>query len=509
MFFYPSALVVTYLFPDAIASPLIANSIVGVICILIVILLIVFYTLRELQIRKQYRNLQQELDRRMNEIINQEKQIREQKESLQKQIELSEEQNQLIHKQAIELDKHRLMLEKKVDIRTSELITAKEKAEESDRLKTAFLENISHEIRTPMNAIIGFSSLLGYPTLAKKDQEKYIERINRNSVVLLNMIDGILDMSKIKTGQLSIVKAPFSVNRLLRDMYKELKERHESKVKIELSLPEEDKDFMLYSDSLRVQQVLNSLLSNAMKYTENGRIHFGYHPLYDSDFEKEPSALQFYVEDTGIGISGEKSDYIFDWFNKIEEDKTKIYRGAGLGLYLSREIVRLLGGKIWFNSKVKEGSTFYFTLPFLNMGDEKPALKTTRKEKKDEPVKKYDWRNKQILIVEDEQNNILYLSEIVKYTGAKVLSARNGVEAVEIVDKENISLVVMDIMLPEMDGYEATRRIKKLKPQLPVIAQTAYTNSREKEKSLEVGCEGYISKPYDPPTLLKLLDHFL
>jgi len=377
----------------------------------------------------------------MNEIINQEKQIREQKRNLQKQIEHSEEQNQLIHKQAIELDKHRHMLEKKVDIRTSELITAKEKAEESDRLKTAFIENISHEIRTPMNAIIGFASLLGYPALKRKDQAKYIERINRNSVVLLHMIDGILDMSKIQTGQLSIVKAPFSVNQLLQDIYKELQELHESNVKIELSLPEEDKDFMLYSDSIRVQQILNNLLSNSLKYTEKGHIRFGYHPLYDSDYEKEPSALQFYVEDTGIGISGAKSEYIFDWFNKIEEDKTKLYRGAGLGLYLSRGIVRLLGGTIWFNSKMDEGSTFYFTLPFLNMGDEKLPPKTVRKEKKNESIKEYDWRNKHILIVEDEQNNIMYLSEIIKYTGANVLSARNGEEAIEIVQNEHVSLV--------------------------------------------------------------------
>jgi signal transduction histidine kinase/CheY-like chemotaxis protein len=450
----------------------------------------------------------------MDEINKQEKQISKQKEKLQKQIELSEDQNMLIHKQTVELEKNRHSLEKKVELRTNELLEAKEKAEESDRLKTAFLENISHEIRTPMNAIMGFSSLLGFTNIKKEDQLMYVERINKNCQMLLHLIDGIIDMSKIQAGQMVIIKSIFSVNRLFNDLRDELlsvKEDMGNKdVKINLILPKHNVDFQLYSDSIKLKQIINNLLNNALKYTEKGTIKFGYVPLYDSNYDKEPSQLQFFVEDTGIGISAEKSDYIFNWFNKIEDDNSKIYRGAGLGLYLSKELVDLLGGHIWFNSKVDEGSTFYFTLPYLNTTDVRSDKQEKVEAKRILAVEEYDWRNQTILIVEDEQNNIIYLSEIIRKTGAKVLTANNGKKALErIKDNPKVSLILMDLMMPEMNGYEATREIRKMKLRLPIIAQTAYTNAREQEKSLAAGCDGYISKPYNPPELLKLIDKFV
>jgi signal transduction histidine kinase len=486
----------------------------GMIGVLTAIITIVVFIFRERRIRVRYKKLQQKLDERFEEISKQEKQIRKQKEILQKQIDLSEEQNQLVHKQAIELEKHRHSLEKTVKFRNSELIMAKEKAEESDRLKTAFLENISHEIRTPMNAIIGFSSLLESGELTPGEQEKYILRINKNCNVLLHLIDGILDVAKIQTGQLSIAKKTFSVNKFLNQVFQEYMEEHKESrlhnISIELDLPPDREEFRLYSDPLRIRQVLQNMLSNAIKFTENGKIRCGYIPLYDSSYKKEPSALQFYIEDTGIGISADKAEFIFRWFNKIEDDNSKIYRGAGLGLYLSKEIVTLLGGKIWFNSKVKEGSTFYFTLPFLNTDEIRSTDKDEQGRKRKESSDRYNWKNKTILIVEDEINNSLYLSEIIRKTEAKVIEASNGLEAIKIIDSgEEISLVLMDIMMPLMDGYEATRKIKTIRPQLPVIAQTAYSKARENEKCLEAGCEGYINKPYDPQQLLRLLNNFL
>ena len=482
--------------------------------VIILLALTAVFIYREHNIKLQYRKLESELDGRKKKINEQEQQIINQKQELNKQIDLSDQQNELIHKQTIELEKNRRHLEKTVDQRTRELKYAKEKAEESDRLKTAFLENISHEIRTPMNAILGFASLLSFTDISGEDRDKYTARINKNCRLLLQLIDDILDMSTIQAGQMVIVKNEFSVTEVLGEIYNEAALEHREleidNIKLELVKNGDEKNYTLYSDVGRFKQVLRNLLGNATKYTEKGTIRFGYVPLYDSDYDNEPSMLQFFVEDTGIGIPAEKSEFIFEWFNKIEDDPSKLYRGAGLGLYISKRLIQLMGGDIWFNSKPKEGSTFYFTLPYFDTAE----VKATRPKKKKqvEVVKKeeLDWRRKTVLIVEDEHNNYIYLSEIVKRTGATVLEARNGVQAVKLVEeKPSISVVLMDLMMPEMDGYAATRKIKNIRPNLPVIAQTAYTNAREKEKSLEAGCDGYIAKPYNPPELLELINTFL
>jgi signal transduction histidine kinase len=485
---------------------------------LVVIILATFIVLgillRGVGIRRLYKKLELELNERRNEIIEQEKEIRIQKDRLQEQINFSDQQNELIHKQTIELEKSRRLLEKTVESRTNELKLAKEKAEESDRLKTAFLENMSHEIRTPMNAIMGFASLLGFDDVGVEERVKYISRINKNCQMLLQLIDDIMDMSKIQADQLVIIKNEFSVNEILKSLYQiMLKEKSELglvNVQVELVMEPGEKDFLLYSDSARFIQVMTNLLSNAFKYTEKGFIRFGYNTLYHSDFEKEPYMLQFFVEDSGIGIAPEKGEYIFEWFSKIEDDTTKLYRGAGLGLYISKQLVTMMGGRIWFNSKPMEGSTFYFTMPYFNLSDNKVRKTKKERQKKKVFAEKFNWQNKTILIAEDEQNNVIYLTEIIRRTGASILEARTGTQAVEIVTgNESISLVLMDIMMPELNGYEATRQIKQIRPNLPIIAQTAYSNLRERERSLEVGCDGYISKPYNPPELLNMINNFL
>jgi signal transduction histidine kinase len=490
------------------------NLLNAIFLLLVVIVISVFFLLREQRIKQQYIKLEKELGERIRLINEQEKEIIKQKLQLQKQINLSDKQNEVIHIQTMELEKNRHQLEKTVELRTQELKFAKEKAEESDRLKTAFLENISHEIRTPMNAIIGFASLLSALDISNHEREKYIARINKNCQVLLHLINDILDMSALQANQMVISKNEFSVDQILQDIYNEtaleLKELGLENIKLELVPNKNGRNFTVYSDPFRFKQVLRNLLGNATKYTEKGFIRFGYVPLFDSNYDSEPSMLQFYVEDSGIGISQEKSDYIFQWFNKIDENPTKIYRGAGLGLYISRELVQLMGGKIWFNSKPYEGSTFYFTLPYFDTSETKVKKPRKKASVKTEHKRSFDWRKKVILIVEDEQNNFIYLSEIVKRNGANVLEARDGIQAVKLV-KENptISVVLMDLMIPEMNGYETTKKIKELRPNLPVIAQTAYTNAREKERSLEAGCDGYISKPFNPPELFELIDTFI
>ena len=470
--------------------------------------------IRERRIKLLYNKLKNELQERVEKIELQEKKILTQKEEIDAQLVYSQEQKDLIHQQTSELEKHRQQLEKIVGARTSELKIAKEKAEESDRLKTAFLQNMSHEIRTPMNAIIGFASLLSQPSLSNEEKEKFISRITKNSNLLLRLIEDIIDISKINTDQLELLKSKFSVDKALKSLFTQFKtEKDELRLdKVDFILDENKTghEHFLYTDKYRFDQVLSNFLSNAFKYTEKGVINFGYKTVFNSEYDKEPSMLHFYVCDTGIGIPPEKTEYIFDIFNKIEDDSSKLYRGAGLGLFISKGLISLMGGQIGVQSKLQEGSCFYFNLPYFDLGD--VQKKNQKKEKVNQRLlKAYDWRKKSILIAEDEKNNFIYLSEIIKRTGAQVIEAKNGLEAVEVVKANpKLSLVLMDILMPELDGYEASKRIKSIRPGLPIIAQTAFTmQQKQKEKSLKAGCDAYIYKPYEPTELLELISNFI
>ena len=473
------------------------------------------FIIRERKIKLLHQRLKSELQERAEKIDIQGRKIQTQKEEIEEQIAFSVEQNSLIHQQTIELEKHRQHLEKIVDARTNELKIAKERAEESDRLKTAFLENMSHEIRTPMNAIIGFASLLNQPSLSPDDTEKFVSRITKNSHMLLRLIEDILDISKIHTEQMQINKSKFSVDNALGRLFSHFKREKDElgldNIELALDKNQNEKEHFLYTDQFRMEQILSYLLSNALKYTEKGAVRFGYKPVYNSEYEKEPSMLRFYVSDTGIGIRPEKTEYIFDLFSKIEDDTSKLYRGAGLGLYISKRLIDMMGGQIGVQSKVHEGSTFYFTLPYFDIGDIRQ--KELKKEEKIKPklFKTYDWRKKIILIAEDEKNNFIYLNEIIKRTGALVLEAKNGIEAVDIVkNNPEINLILMDILMPELDGYAAAKQVKAIRPGLPIIAQTAFTMHRkQKEKSLKAGCDAYIYKPFEPPELLELISNFI
>jgi signal transduction histidine kinase len=482
--------------------------------LLIALLVVLFFILRGRKIKQLYQKLKKELQERAERIDLQEKKIQAQKEEIDTQLLFSREQNNLIHQQTAELEKHRQHLEKTVGARTYELKIALEKAEEPDRLKTAFLENMSHEIRTPMNAIIGFASLLNQPQLAIEEREKFVSRITKNSHMLLRLIEDILDISKIHTEQMQINKSKFSVDKSLEKLYaiytKEKTELELNKIDLILDNFGNDKEHFLFTDPYRFEQAMSNFLSNALKYTEKGTIRFGYKPVYSSEYEKEPSMLQFYVSDTGIGIAPQKTEYIFDLFSKIDDDSSKLYRGAGLGLYISKRLINLMGGQIGVQSKINEGSTFYFTLPYFDIGDLKQ--KESKKEKeKAKTFKSFDWRKKTILIAEDEKNNFIYLNEIIKRTGAQVIEAKNGLEAIEFVKNHpQINLILMDILMPELDGFDAARQIKLIRPGVPIIAQTAFTmHQKQKERSLKAGCDAYIYKPYEPSELLELISNFL
>ncbi len=400
------------------------------------------------------------------------------------------ERTKKIEKQNKELEKHRNNLEDIVAKRTKELEKAKEKAEESDRLKTSFLANVSHEIRTPMNAIIGFSELLLHGGYSFEEKEEFKKNIYQNSETLLRLIDDILDISKIEANQITIKPSNNNLNEILDELYmifsehKHVLEKH----KVDLIVEKHSGDQTIYIDKIRLQQVLSNLLSNALKFTDTGMVKFG----YDFISEKNQKWVKFYVIDTGIGIPKEAQNYIFDRFRKAEFEKTRLFRGAGLGLSISKSLVEKFGGEIWCEPGEKIGSIFNFKIP-LNKGD----VQQEDPEKTLDCKEKYDFKGKNIIIAEDEDASYFYIEKILRSTKANIFWAKNGRESLEIVDKiQHIDLILMDIQMPEMDGYEAITEIKKINNRIPVIAQTAFAFIDQKEKIMSSGFDDLLPKPF-------------
>ena len=378
------------------------------------------------------------------------------------------------------------------------LIEAKNKAEESDRLKSAFLANTSHEIRTPMNAIVGFSKLLQSGKLNKQKQQEYTNNILEKGNQLLQIINDIIDISKIEANQLSINKSRFSLNKLLDDIKQDFKDKIEKKPKIDFHINKEVKNGnYIYLDRARIKQVLSNILSNAFKYTDEGRIEIGY-KLLDKD------NILFFVKDTGIGVEQDKQEIIFDSFRKTDDSSTRLYGGTGLGLSISKALVKLMGGNIWVESELNQGASFYLTLPY------EPAYRVSESEPKAQDEITYKWNEKNILIVEDDELSFEYLKEILGETKANILHAKDGQTAINYCkEKDNIDLVLMDIQLPGIDGNTATEKIREFDEELPIIAQTAYALEEERKKILQAGCNDYLSKPINENALYKKIDNFL
>jgi len=403
-----------------------------------------------------------------------------------------------------ELHQYQAHLEEKVKARTIELQIAKERAEESDRLKSAFLANMSHEIRTPMNAIIGFTDLLGDSDLTEEQKEELIEHINKNSNTLVYLIDDIIDLAKIEAEQLKINKTETDINQILKDVIQSFIEtnhlKENDKIEINLKKGIESDNFTINTDPIRFQQILINLIGNALKYTEQGFINCG----YKVKTEKSSSFLEFYIKDTGVGIAKNKHKQIFERFNKVEDSKTKLYRGTGLGLTITKKLVEMLGGKIWLESEENKGSTFYFSLPV----EEFKGQLDTENSKLDSFVK--NWKKNTILIAEDEDSNYRVLQMALKRTNINILRAENGKQAIDICKaNKKINLVLMDIKMPEVNGIEATKEIKKLRPDLPIIAQTAYAMSEDKKSTMEAGCVDYLPKPIKAKVLISTLNKYL
>lgn len=383
-----------------------------------------------------------------------------------------------------------------------DLALAKRKAEESDRLKTAFLSNMSHEIRTPMNAILGFSNLLSHPEISVVEKEEFVNLIKVNGKNLLTLVEDIIDISKIDSGQLQIKNAPCKLHELMMEVYEsffnDIKRRGLFNLKLYLKEGISDEDVMVLTDAHRLKQILINLVGNAVKFTERGFVEFGYE-------QKDDQFLNFYVKDTGIGLPKGKEDDIFDRFSKFNNDKQRLYGGTGIGLSIAKHLVELLGGEIWVESEPLVGTTFYFTLPYHRL-----APHTKADEEKKESVNAFNWEGKTFLVAEDEEDNFRYIEVALALSNASLIWARDGKEAVEVFKKvNNIDLVLMDIKMPLMDGYSATREIKSISRSVPVIAQTAYAMSEEKEKSKVAGCDDYIAKPIGYEDLLLTINKYV
>ncbi len=382
-----------------------------------------------------------------------------------------------------------------------ELKKAKEKAEESDRLKTAFLANMSHEIRTPMNAIVGFSELLNDPDLTTDIRKEFIGLINENSKILLSLIEDIIDVAKIEAEQLKVVNSTCQINLIFNDIKryydKELIKLSKPEIKLSVQKDNNDDRFAIISDPLRLRQIMNNLIGNAIKFTAKGFVEFGY-------TIREKKDIVFYVKDSGIGLHPEKMELIFERFRQGQESSTKEYGGTGLGLTISKRLVELLGGKIWAESVLGEGSIFFFTLPYRSASRlEKPKLPNNGSSKT-------NWENKVLLVAEDEQSNFELVKASLSRTKVKLIRAVNGKEAVTICRKnDKIDLILMDIRMPIMNGYEATRLIKEFRPELPIISLTAYAMADDKKKSLDAGCDDYLSKPIKHQDFFDKLKEYL
>ena len=414
------------------------------------------------------------------------------------------QQKEEIFTQAEELSKHRNQLEHLVEIRTAELKIAKEKAEESGRLKTAFLANMSHEIRTPMNAIIGFSNLLIDPDIEKKQKEDFVKTLTHNSDALLQLIDDILDIAKIDSSQLIIHKTEWMLNEMLRELLNKFLEEKEYKNKqnidLKLVLKNKDRNIKIYCDQFRIKQILSNLIDNALKFTEKGSVEFG----YELGNQTDQSYIEFFVKDTGIGISEEQQKYIFKRFTKIENDIKKLYRGAGLGLAISKGLVDVLGGKIWLKSRINNGTEFYFTVPCDKISEKEKLVN-----ERPNFTANYNWPDKTILIAEDEDSNFSYLKVLLSNTKVKVLRAKDGKDAVDICQKNKVDLILMDIKMPEMDGVEATGFIKKQLPDIPIIVQSAYSASADFISIAGNTFNDIVEKPISATKILTMISKYL
>lgn len=396
-----------------------------------------------------------------------------------------------------------IVLQGLVEEQTKNLQESAYKAEAGSKAKSDFLAQMSHEIRTPLNIITGMCHLLLRTDLTEQQQD-YINKVKNSSQALLRIINDVLDVSKIEAGKMTLENIEFSIKPIIENITNIFGIKSENKdvdvvFTIDPTIPE-----TLVGDPLRLEQILSNLCSNALKFTEQGQINILIKVVGHTE---SVVTLQFFVRDSGIGIEKEQAERLFQPFNQADDYTTRKYGGTGLGLSICKNLVAMMKGKIWLESQLDEGSTFYFTIDF-------PLAMPTDKEvfsKSDEVQQVALDANFSILVVDDNPLNLEIISEMLTDFGLTVHQANSGKKAINILNNEDIDLVLMDIQMPEMDGLETTRKIREKEPfkQLPILAMTAHAMEQDKQKSLDAGMNEHLTKPIDPAVLAEVLTNFL
>jgi PAS domain S-box-containing protein len=384
-----------------------------------------------------------------------------------------------------------------------DLVKANVEAEASNRLKSSFLANISHEIRTPLNSVVGFANLLLANDITNEVKEEYIEHINHNSEKLLQIIGDIIDLSRLESSQIEITYEEASVNSIVNEIVEDARKivkRNEKSIIINVMNMLEENGDLIFTDKIWLKRVLNHLMDNAVKFTLEGSVRLSY--------AKENDNLVFRIKDTGIGINKENLDHIFEEFRQEIDGHRRPFEGLGVGLTLAKEVIERMGGKIFVQSEKGVGSEFSFSIPY------RPAGGSTRLKSKiainELQNLQVNWRSKTCLLVDDNKDVLLYLVRVLGDTGIKTISARSGIEAIEILKSTpGIDVVLLDMQMPEMNGIEATKEIRKIRKDIPIIAQTAFIFEDDKDIILEAGCDACLIKPIRKDHLLTVMSSFL
>jgi signal transduction histidine kinase len=376
-----------------------------------------------------------------------------------------------------------------------DLRIAKEKAEESDRLKTAFLQNISHEIRTPLNGIIGFNELLRNSSPSEEEKLEYIDFIKTSSLNLAKLMDDLMDISRIDAGVIDLHISGFN----LIELFKELENSYSGKAEekgLQLSFHCDLNKFEIETDKGRLVQILNYLLSNAIKFTRSGFIKVHANQLDNS--------LVITVTDSGIGIKNENLEAIFNRFTQADMDLTRTHGGTGLGLSIAKGLVEHLGGNLIVKSEYGKGSEFAFNIPVIFKSADQIELPVSK------GSDKLFTKKIKILIAEDEDINFFYLVEILKHRNCIIIRAHNGKEAIDkVMEHQDFDIILMDIRMPLMNGYDASCKIKEINKQIPIIALTAFATKEDKQNLSKINFDDYLAKPITPGELFKRINNLL
>lgn len=394
-----------------------------------------------------------------------------------------------------------LILEEKVKERTKELEFKNEQlkkawelADAANRLKLAFLNNISHEIRTPLNGIIGFSHLLSDSSIGLNEKSDYLKIMQESSNRLINTVTSFLDISLLNSGNMEVMLSPVQPDAIIFEVYYKFSEAClKKKIEFEISKEASSGNLAFISDKNMLRKILENLVDNAVKFTSEGKIELGYRVINKQ--------IRFYVKDTGVGVTPDFKNRIFKSFNQGNEYNTRSYEGIGLGLSISKGLVELLEGQIDYISEPGTGSEFFFTLP-LKTKEILPSVKETE-------IEDSDKMNK-VLIVEDDETNFYLLYFFLSGSNIEIIHAKNGQEAIKLFGENNdFDLVLMDLKLPDIDGFIATKKIKTLNDKIPVIVISAFSGNLERQKAFTAGCDDFMVKPVRKPDLFDVMSKYI